>query len=45
MCIRDRVKIPIVLVTHDLDEARMLADRMTLLSHGRTLQSLSLIHI
>ena len=37
--LRSEVKIPIVLVTHDLDEARMLADRMTLLSHGRTLQS------
>lgn len=37
--LRGEVKIPIVLVTHDLDEARMLADRMTLLSHGRTLQS------
>ncbi len=37
--LRGDVKIPIVLVTHDLDEARMLADRMTLLSHGSTLQS------
>lgn len=37
--LRGEVKIPIVLVTHDLDEARMLADRMTLLAHGRTLQS------
>lgn len=30
---------PIVLVTHDLQEALLLADRMTLLSGGRTLQS------
>ena len=37
--LRGEVKTPIVLVTHDLDEARMLADRMTLLAHGRTLQS------
>lgn len=31
--------MPVVLVTHDLDEARMLADRMTVLHHGRTLQA------
>jgi molybdate transport system ATP-binding protein len=37
--LRSEVKIPILLVTHDIDEARMLADRMTLLAHGRTLQS------
>jgi len=35
---RERVRIPIVLVTHDLDEARMLADSITILHHGRTLQ-------
>jgi len=36
---RQRLKIPIVLVTHDLEEAAMLADRMVVLHHGRTLQS------
>ena len=36
--LRKRVQIPIVLVTHDLDEARMLGDSMTILHHGRTLQ-------
>jgi molybdate transport system ATP-binding protein len=30
--------MPIVLVTHDLDEAAMLADRMCILYRGRTLQ-------
>jgi molybdate transport system ATP-binding protein len=32
------LNIPIVLVTHDLDEACMLADRMCVLHAGRTLQ-------
>ncbi len=36
--LRGRLRMPIVLVTHDLDEARMLADRMCILDHGRTLQ-------
>jgi molybdate transport system ATP-binding protein len=36
---RQRLKIPIVLVTHDLEEAAALADRMVVLHHGRTLQS------
>ena len=31
--------MPVVLVTHDLDEAIMLADRMVVLHHGRTLQA------
>ncbi|GLH72260.1 ABC transporter [Geothrix limicola] len=33
------LSIPMILVTHDLDEAAMLASRMVLLSRGRTLQS------
>ena len=33
------LSIPMILVTHDLDEATMLASRMVLLSKGRTLQS------
>ncbi|MBL8381803.1 MAG: TOBE domain-containing protein, partial [Burkholderiales bacterium] len=31
--------IPILLVTHDLDEARLLADRMAVIDAGRVLQS------
>jgi len=31
--------LPIIMVTHDINEALLLADRMTLLSHGRTIQS------
>ena len=37
--LRRELSIPVVLVTHDLDEALLLADRMTVLYHGRTLQS------
>lgn len=37
--LKTQLSIPIILVTHDLNEALMLADRMTLLSHGVTLQS------
>lgn len=33
------LSIPMILVTHDLDEATMLASRMVVLSKGRTLQS------
>ncbi len=36
--LRRQLAMPIVLVTHDLDEAAMLADRMCILHHGRTLQ-------
>jgi molybdate transport system ATP-binding protein len=36
---RRRLAMPVVLVTHDLDEAMMLADRVCLLHHGRTLQA------
>ncbi len=36
--LRQRLPMPMVLVTHDLDEALMLADSMALLHHGRTLQ-------
>jgi len=35
---RRRLSMPVVLVTHDLDEALMLADHMCLLHHGRILQ-------
>jgi molybdate transport system ATP-binding protein len=37
--LRKRVDIPIVMVTHDLDDAQVLADTMCVLHHGRTLQS------
>ena len=37
--LRRQLNLPIVLVTHDLDEASGLADRMCILHHGRTLQS------
>ena len=45
--IRQRLAMPIVLVTHDLDEALMLADSMCLLQRGRILQQgrpLDLVH-
>lgn len=37
--LKRQLAIPVVMVTHDLNEALLLADRMTLLSSGRTLQS------
>ncbi len=37
--LRKAVNIPIVLVTHDLEEAVSLADRMTVLDGGETLQT------
>ena len=37
--IRQKLNIPIILVTHDLDEARMLADRMCILHNGSVLQT------
>jgi molybdate transport system ATP-binding protein len=37
--LRADLNIPMLLVTHDLDEARMLADRMAILHKGRTLQA------
>jgi molybdate transport system ATP-binding protein len=37
--LRRGLNIPVVLVTHDLDEAVMLADRMAVLHRGRTLQT------
>jgi molybdate transport system ATP-binding protein len=36
--LRQEFSIPLVLVTHDIDEALMLADRLCLLHHGRSLQ-------
>jgi len=37
--LRQQLAMPVILVTHDLDEAAMLADRLCILHHGRTLQS------
>jgi molybdate transport system ATP-binding protein len=37
--LRRDLQMPVILVTHDLEEAVMLADRLTILSHGRTLQT------
>jgi molybdate transport system ATP-binding protein len=37
--LRRGLSIPMILVTHDLEEAAMLADRLALLHHGRTLQT------
>lgn len=37
--LRAELDIPMLLVTHDLDEARMLADRMVILHKGKTLQA------
>lgn len=36
--LRERVKLPVVMVTHDMREARMLADRMCIIDQGATLQ-------
>ncbi len=37
--LRRTLPIPQILVTHDLDEAALLADRIAVLHHGRTLQT------
>jgi molybdate transport system ATP-binding protein len=37
--LRQQLHTPMVLVTHDLEEAALLADRMCILHHGRTLQT------
>lgn len=37
--LRESINIPMLLVTHDLDEANALADRLCVLHTGRTLQS------
>jgi molybdate transport system ATP-binding protein len=37
--LRQQLAMPVILVTHDLDEAAMLADRLCILHHGLTLQS------
>jgi molybdate transport system ATP-binding protein len=37
--LRRELAMPVILVTHDLNEALMLADRMCVLAQGRTLQT------
>ncbi len=37
--LRRELAMPVILVTHDLDEAMMLSDRLCVLHQGRTLQS------
>ena len=37
--LRRELSMPVLLVTHDLDEALLLADRVTVLAGGQTLQS------
>ena len=39
VALRRRLSLPVVLVTHDLEEAAMLADRMCVLHRGRGLQT------
>lgn len=43
--LRRELSIPIVLVTHDLNEARMLADRLVVMDTGQVLQQGSPDHI
>ena len=43
--LRRELAIPIVLVTHDLNEARMLADRLAVMDAGQVLQQGSPAHI
>jgi molybdate transport system ATP-binding protein len=37
--LRQQFHMPVLLVTHDLEEARMLADRVSVMHQGRTLQT------
>jgi len=37
--LKSRLAMPVILVTHDFDEAARLADRMCLIDHGRLLQT------
>ncbi len=39
--LRQVLNMPVILVTHDLDEATLLADRMSILNVGKTLQTAS----
>ncbi|MEX2525424.1 MAG: ABC transporter ATP-binding protein [Gammaproteobacteria bacterium] len=37
--LKQQFRIPVILVTHDLDEARKLADKLCIIHHGRSLQT------
>ena len=37
--LREELRMPVILVTHDLDEATLLADRMCILNRGTILQT------
>jgi molybdate transport system ATP-binding protein len=37
--LRAHLNMPVILVTHDMDEARLLADRMLVIEHGRMLRA------
>jgi molybdate transport system ATP-binding protein len=43
--LRQSLRVPIVLVTHDLSEARRLADRMVIIDAGQSLQSGTPAHV
>lgn len=43
--LREVLRMPVVLVTHDLEEATLLADRLCILAGGITLQTASLEHL
>jgi molybdate transport system ATP-binding protein len=43
--LRHRIEIPIVMVTHDLREARLLSDNMCILDQGKSLQQATPAHI
>ncbi len=43
--LRQRISIPIVMVTHDLREARLLSNRICILDQGKTLQQATPDHI
>lgn len=43
--LKQSFSMPMVMVTHDLSEAMLLADRLTVLHHGKTLQSGAPLHV
>ena len=43
--LRREIRTPMVLVTHDLEEAQLLGDRLSVLHHGRTLQTGAMLDV
>ncbi len=43
--LRREIRIPMVLVTHDLEEVQLLGDRLSVLHHGRTLQTGAMLDV